>query len=97
MYHVIDDYCMNLGNDVTKNTTNNYIGYSRRTIFCDVHIYTNRIGCNINTLDYVDPKGKVKFRNNVSWSNKNYIYIYPEDDINYVLDILKQSYDGDLK
>lgn len=97
IYHVIDDYCMNLGNDVTKNTTNNYIGYSRRTIFCDVHIYTNRIGCNINTLDYVDPKGKVKFRNNVSWSNKNYIYIYPEDDINYVLDILKQSYDGDLK
>lgn len=97
MYHVIDEFCMNLGNDVSKNTTNTYIGYSRRTIFCDVHIRTNRITCNINTLDYDDPRGKVKFRDNVSWSNKNYISIYPDDDIDYVLDILKQSYDGDIK
>ena len=73
-----------------------YIAYKRNTNFCDILFRKNKIVIFINL-----PKGKLNDPENrcedISikghWGNGDYaINIYSEDDLEYVIELIKQSY-----
>lgn len=94
VYYSLDEFTMMLGENVSKHTTNNYVAYTNDKSFLELHFLTDKIYINIMTGEYNDPQNKViKYTENYRWSNDNRIEIFPEDDLDYVKDIIKQSYE----
>ena len=98
IYNKIDNFISNLDSSIYKNTTKNYISFSNGKVFAEFHFMSNYARMYIMTGDYIDPLNKViKLGENYNWVNDNKLEIYPTDDIDYILDIIKQSYEKTLK
>ena len=98
IYNELDKYLLSLGNDVQKNSTKHYIGYTNGKSFVEFHFYTNSLYLTIMSGEYDDPKHKVvKLDENYKWSNMNRLDIYEDDDVEYIKTLLKQSYEKTFK
>lgn len=94
LYLSLKNRILKLGNVVEPKKL--YIAYKRNTNFCDILFRKNKIVIFINL-----PKGKLNDPENrcedISikghWGNGDYaINIYSEDDLKYVIGLIKQSY-----
>ena len=98
LYSELDEYVLSLNNEIKKGTTSVYIVYSHNKNFIELWPQANSLKYVIMTGEYDDPKGKVvKLAESYNWTNDNCILVTIEDDIEYVKDILKQSFEKTLK
>lgn len=98
IYDELDQYLLSLGNDIQKNSTKHYIGYTNGKSFVEFHFWSNSLFLTIMSGEYDDPNNKVvKLDDNYKWSNMNRLDIYENDDIEYIKNILKQSYEKTFK
>ena len=98
IYDELDKYLLSLGNDVQKNSTKHYIGYTNGKSFVEFHFWSNSLFLTIMSGEYDDPNNKVvKLDDNYKWSNMNRLDIYENDDIEYIKYLLKQSYEKTFK
>lgn len=98
IYNELDKYLLSLGNDVQKNSTKHYIGYTNGKSFVEFHFYTNSLYLTIMSGEYDDPRHKVvKLDENYKWSNMNRLDIFEDDDVEYIKTLLKQSYEKTFK
>ena len=94
MYEELDKYLLSLGDDVQKNSTKHYIGYTNGKSFVEFHFWSNNLFLTIMSGEYEDPRHKVvKLDDNYKWSNMNRLDIYENDDLEYIKGLLKQSYE----
>lgn len=94
MYEELDKYLLSLGDDVQKNSTKHYIGYTNGKSFVEFHFWSNNLFLTIMSGEYDDPMHKVvKLDDNYKWSNMNRLDIYENDDLEYIKGLLKQSYE----
>ena len=93
IYNSIDNFIEKLDPNVDRNTTKNYISFSNGKVFVEFHFMSNCAKLYIMPGDYDDELHKVVRLNNYNWVNNNKLEIYPGDDMNYMLDIIKQSYE----
>ena len=94
MYEELDKYLLSLGDDVQKNSTKHYIGYTNGKSFVEFHFWSNNLFLTIMSGEYDDPMHKiVKLDDNYKWSNMNRLDIYENDDLDYIKGLLKQSYE----
>lgn len=92
IYKELDEYIMSLSNDIKRNSTSHYIGYTNGKSFIEVHFQTNKLYLTIMSGKYDDPKNKIqKLDDRYKWANMNRLDIYEEDDLNYIKHLLKQS------
>ncbi|MDD2435646.1 MAG: DUF262 domain-containing protein [Bacilli bacterium] len=98
VYNILDEYCMDFSSNIFKNTTKHYIAWSNGKVFFEFHFMSNFIKCFISAGDYDDLLHKVvRLGDNYNWTNNNRLDIYLNDDIEYIKNIVKQSYEKTLK
>lgn len=93
LFKELNKYILGLNNSISYSITKNYIGYSLGKCFVEVHFKTNFIKMYIMAGDYEDPENKVtRLGENYNWTNNNRIDINSFNEMEYVKNILKQSF-----
>ena len=93
IYNEIDNFINKLDNNVDRNTTKNYVSFSNGKVFVEFHFMSTYAKLYIMPGDYNDQLNKIVRLNNYNWVNNNKLEIYPGDNMEYVLDIIRQSYE----
>ncbi len=98
MYKKLDEYILSIDDSIKKNSTSVYISYTNGKSFVEFHFNKDKLFLSIMTGDYDDPESKVsRIDDSYNWSNMNKIDVFVNDDIEYVKNIIKQSYEKTLK
>jgi predicted transport protein len=97
LYQTFKEAIFNLGDNIELNPTKLYIGFVvNKKDITDIHILKSslKIWINLKSGDLDDPKGIARDVSNVGhWGNGDYeIKISNDDDLEYVLSLIKQSY-----
>lgn len=98
IYNELDNYVMSLNSDIKKNTTSVYLSYYYGKNFIELWFQKNSLKYALMTGDYNDPKKMVgELAESYQWTHDRYIIVNQDSDIEYVKNILKQSYEKNLK
>lgn len=93
LFNELDQYSMSLSEKVYKNTTKNYIAWNNDYVFLEFHFKSNYITCYLRPGKYDDEKNKVtQLSDSYNWTNNNRIDITENDDIDYIKNIIYQSF-----
>lgn len=94
MFNELDSYVLSLNENIKKGTTSVYLSYSYGKNFIELWFQVNSLKYVIMTGDYNDPKGLVtSLAETYKWTNDRAISVNTESDLEYIKDILKQSYE----
>lgn len=97
MYYKLKDRILQFGEDVEVRFNKQTINFRRETVFTDLIIYNKGIGVMINVKkgELHDPfKMTRDMSNKGHWGSGDYkTTLKSEDDIEYVVSLIKQSYD----
>ncbi|HNZ99934.1 DUF5655 domain-containing protein [Ruminococcus sp.] len=95
IFETINDYCLSISQNIIRNTTKHYIGYSEGKSFADFHFNSGYCHLMLRTIKYSDPQNKIELLgDNYNWAKKAKLRIYPGDDLEYIKGLIKQSYDS---
>ena len=98
IYNELDNYIMSLNSDIKKNTTSVYLSYYYGKNFIELWFQKNSLKYVLMTGDYNDPNEMVgELAESYQWTHDRYIIVNQDSDIEYVKNILKQSYEKNLK
>lgn len=96
-YETIRDRILGFGDDIEVKPRKLYIGFKRDRNFTDVEFYTDHLKFYINLKkgELIDPQNVTKdISEKGHWGNGDYeTRIYPDGEIEYLLYLIKQSYD----
>lgn len=95
VFYKLDNYVMSLDEEIMKGTTTVYYTYATSVKhFIDIWFQSNSLKYILMHGEYDDPKGMVKqLADSYNWTNDMYMIVTPDCDIEYVENILKQSYE----
>jgi len=97
LYEEIKGRIYNLGDNIEIKPTKYYIAFKSNTNFADFRIQKSqiKIWLNVKKGDLDDPKKMTRDISNVGhWGNGDYeIKIKPGDDLDYLMTLLRQSYE----
>ena len=94
MFNELDDYIVSLNPDIKKGTTSVYLSYNYGKNFIELWFQANSLKYIIMTGDYDDPENKVvELAESYKWTNDRCLLVNEDSDIEYVKNILKQSYE----
>ena len=94
IYNELDNYVMSLNSDIKKNTTSVYLSYYYGKNFIELWFQKNSLKYVLMTGDYNDPNEMVgKLAESYQWTHDRYVIVNQDSDIEYVKNILKQSYE----
>ena len=98
IYNELDNYVMSLNSNIKKNTTSVYLSYYYGKNFIELWFQKNSLKYVLMTGDYNDPNKMVgELAESYQWTHDRYIIVNQDSDIEYVKNILKQSYEKNLK
>jgi predicted transport protein len=98
MYKELDSYILSLNDDIQRNSTKHYISYTNGKSFVEFHFWKESLFLTIMSGEYNDPEHKIqKLDDRYKWSNMNRLDIFENDDLEYIKNLLKQSYEKTLK
>lgn len=84
---------MQIDEDIIEKVTSYYIAYRLSKNFAEVHIGKNQIKLFLRPVEYVDPLKKVeKIPETYNWSMDKRVYIKNIDEVEYVVNLIEQSY-----
>jgi predicted transport protein len=70
-----------------------YIGYRVTKTFAELHLGKNQIKMFLRPIEYNDPKGAVdKIPDGYQWVLNKRVFLTEEDQIDYVMSLIEQSY-----
>ena len=79
--------------NITEKATALYVGYRVAKNFAEIYIGKSQIKIQLRSLDYKDPKGMVeKIPEGYQWTLDRRVYLKEEEDLEYVLGLIVQSY-----
>jgi len=97
LYNELDESISAISDQIERRIVKMYIGYRTTRNFAEIHIYKNFMQVLLIDMKYDDPKNLVeKVPDTFHWSLNQRINIYNEEDLNYAMNIIKQSYDATL-
>ena len=96
LYEKLKVLVLSIGGDIKIKTTKSYIAFISKTNFASVHIYKTvlKVWLNLKKGELNDPKGVARDVSQVGhWGNGDYaLYISNDEDLDYILSLIKQSY-----
>lgn len=94
IFYELDNYILSLNEDIKKNTTSVYLSYSYGKNFIELWFQVNSLKYVIMTGDYDDPRELVnELAESYKWANDRCIFVNLDSDIEYIKNILKQSFE----
>lgn len=98
IFNDLDNFIVGLDANIKRNTTSVYLAYTTTENFIELWFQANSLKFIIMTGEYNDPKSLVtKLNDSYNWKNMRCIVANTESDLDYIKDILKQSYNMTLK
>lgn len=93
LFKELRERILELDDTVEEKATTLYVAYKRSNNFAEVHIGKSQLKIHLRPINYVDPEGKVdKIPDGYNWTMDRRIYLKSKSDLDYVLDIVEQSY-----
>lgn len=84
---------MQLDENIIEKITSYYFAYRLSKNFVEIHIGKNQIKLYLRPVDYVDPLNKVeKIPVSYNWSMDRRVYLKSEDELDYIISLVEQSY-----
>jgi len=84
---------MQIDENIIEKVTTYYIAYRLSKNFAEIHIGKNQIKIFLRPVDYKDDLKKVeKIPESYNWSMDRRVYIKSIDELDYVVDLIEQSY-----
>lgn len=84
---------MQIDEDIIEKVTSIYIAYRLSKNFVEIHIGKNQIKLYLRPVEYVDSLKKVeKIPASYNWSMNKRVYIKDIDELDYVVNLIEQSY-----
>ena len=82
-----------LDENVKEKCTTMYVAHRVTKNFTEIHIGKNQLKIHLRPIDYLDPQKKVtKIPEGYQWTLDRRVYLKSPEDIEYVLDLIEQSY-----
>lgn len=82
-----------LDETIIEKATAFYVAFRVSNNFAEVHIGKNQLKIHLRPIDYMDPRGLVeKIPEGYNWTMDRRIYLKELDDLDYVVEIIEQSY-----
>ena len=79
--------------NITEKATTMYVGYRVVKTFAEVHIGKNHIKMFLRPIEYNDPNNLIeKIPDSYQWTLDRRVYIKTNDEIDYVFNLIEQSY-----
>ena len=96
LYEKLKVLVLSIGGDIKIKTTKSYIAFISKTNFTDVHIHKKelKVWLNLKKGELNDPKGVARDVSQIGhWGNGDYeLHISNDEDLDYILLLIKQSY-----
>jgi len=93
LFLTLENKILELDENIQEKVKNNYIAFKISKIFAELHLQKSRILIHLRPVDYNDPKGKIqKVPDSHNWALSRKLFIDDKDDIDYVTNIIEQSY-----
>ncbi|MCG3167240.1 MAG: hypothetical protein POELPBGB_03027 [Bacteroidia bacterium] len=84
---------LQIDEDIVEKVNNYYIAYRLSKNFAEIHIGKQQLKLYLRPLEYTDPKHRVeKIPESYNWSMDRRIYIKKIEELDYVMKLIKQSY-----
>lgn len=84
---------LEIDENITEKATTLYVGYRVAKNFAEIHIGKSQIKIQLRALGYNDPRGMVeKIPEGYQWTLDRRVYLKEEEDLEYVLGLVVQSY-----
>lgn len=90
LYYKLKEQILNIGNNIIIKPTKQYIVFKKNTNFAYVNPTKSGLRIDINTSNFKisDPNGISKIKSR--WAQ---VYLKKEDEIPYIVHLVKQSYE----
>ncbi len=94
MFLKIDETILKLGKDIEKVYTKHYIAYRKGQNFMELHFHVDWLTLYMfPNAKYRDPEKSVEYLSDRTWTLTARTYVKPGDDFQYIIDLIKASYD----
>lgn len=94
VYEELNEYILSLNENIKRGTSTVYLSYNYGKNFIELWFQVNSLKYVIITGDYDDPKGLVvELAESYKWTNDRCIFVNLDSDIEYIKNILKQSFE----
>lgn len=96
LYQKFREAIFNLGENITINPKNHYIGFVTKTNISDIHLQQKalKIWINLTIGELDDPKNLARDVSNIGhWGNGDYeMQVKDDENLEYIISLIKQSY-----
>lgn len=94
MFLKLDETISNLDSDIEKSFTKHYIAYRKGQNFMEVHFHVDWLTIYMfPNARYDDPNKKIEYLNDRTWTLTARMYVRPEDNVEYIIKLIKASYE----
>lgn len=82
-----------LDESIKEKATSLYVGYRVTKTFVELHLGKQQLKIYMRPIDYTDPRNMVeKISEGYQWTLDRRVYLKKESDIDYVMELIEQSY-----
>lgn len=93
LFKELRERILELDDTVEEKATTLYVAYKRSNNFAEVHIGKSQLKIHLRPINYVDPESKVdKIPDGYNWTMDRRIYLKSKSELDYVVNIIEQSY-----
>lgn len=94
IYNKLRGRILDLGENIEEIYTRHYIAFRNGQNFVEVHLHADWLTLYLfPNAKYEDPDNKIDYLSNRTWSLTARLYVKPEDDFEYVFNLIKASYE----
>lgn len=93
----LNEFIVNISDQIEVRYPQNYIGYRTTRNFAEVQVQKNGLRIFLMDINYNDPEHKLeKVPDSYQWVLTKQIYINDKNDLDYAMNIIKESYESTL-
>jgi len=93
LFFTLQSRIFELDENIQERITTVYIGYRVSNLFAEIHIQKNGILIHLRPIEYNDPKSKTsKVPDSYRWKLNTKVYIDSESEVDYIMNLIEQSY-----
>ena len=97
LFQSLRERVLELRSDIEEKANTLYVAYKLANNFAEVHIQRSQIKIHLRPVDYLDPDHKVeKIPDGYNWTMNRRIYLKSVADLDYVMNIIEQSFNDVL-
>lgn len=93
LYKKLDEIIMSFDSNIERIFNRHYVAYRLEQNFVELHFRVDWLTLYMfPNAEYNDPLNKMEYIADRTWTLTGRLYVRPEDDLNYVVELIKSSY-----